>query len=75
MGHGMRLNYAKFTKRGFAFGLSLFLLGAFGDSVGPNLLGELPSWGQSAFFGFMVCGIVVGFFSVFGFGLVLPLTD
>mgnify|MGYP000533686504 CR=1 FL=1 len=75
MGHGTSLDYAKYTKRGFLFGLSLFLVGAIGDGIGSAVLGELPNWEQTTFFGFIVCGILVGFLSVFGFGILLPLTD
>jgi len=75
MGHGMSLDYATYTKRGFLFGLSLFLVGAIGDGIGPRFLGELPNWEQTAFLGFMACGVLIGFFSVFGFGIFLPLTD
>jgi len=75
MGHNMRLDYAKYTKRGFLLGLGLFLLGALGATVGPSLVGELPRWEHTVLFDSMVIGIAVGFFSVFGFGIFLPLTD
>ncbi|MCD2200719.1 MULTISPECIES: DUF7860 family protein [unclassified Halobacterium] len=75
MGHNMRLDYAKYAKRGFLLGLGLFLLGALGATAGPSLAGELPGWERTVLFDSMVLGIAVGFFSVFGFGIFLPLTD
>lgn len=75
MGHNMRLDYATYTKRGFLLGVALFLLGAIGTAAGPSLIGQLPGWEQTALFDSMVIGIATGFFSVFGFGIFLPLTD
>lgn len=75
MGHGMRLDYAKYAKRGFVFGVALLVIGALGSSIGPSVIGPLPNWERTVLFDFMWMGILIGFFSVFGFGIVLPLTD
>lgn len=71
----MGLDYAAYAKRGFLLGLGLFLLGALGAALGPNVVGQLPGWERTALFDSMVIGIGLGFFSVFGFGIFLPLTD
>lgn len=75
MGHDMRLDYPKYTKRGFTLGVVLLLLGVFGSAVGPDIAGPLPGWERTVLFDFMWMGILIGFCSVFGFGVVLPLTE
>lgn len=75
MGHNARLDYEKYTKRGFLLGLALFLLGAAGSSVGTGLAAGLPNWELTMFFDLMVVGVAVGFVAVFVFGIFLPLTD
>lgn len=75
MGHGLGLDYATYAKRGFVIGVALFLVGALGSAVGPSVMGQLPGWERTALFDAMILGIATGFFSVFGFGIFLPLTD
>lgn len=75
MGHGLRLDYTAYAKRGFVLGIALLLLGVLGSAVGPSAVGELPGWERALFFDLMWLGILLGMFSVFGFGIVLPLTE
>lgn len=75
MGHGMRLDYAKYAKRGFAFGVALLVIGVIGSSVGPSVVGPLPGWERTVLFDMMWVGLLIGFFSPFVFGIFLPLTD
>lgn len=75
MGHGMGLDYTTYAKRGFALGVVLLVTGILGSAVGPDVVGTLPSWERTMFFDFMWIGILLGMFSVFGFGIVLPLTE
>ncbi|WP_408960457.1 hypothetical protein [Natrinema sp. 74] len=74
MGHNMGLDYATHAKRGFFLGLSLFVLGGLGATVGSGM-SQFPSWEETLLFGLMIVGFVLGFFSVFGLGIILPLTD
>lgn len=74
MGHNMGLDYATYAKRGFLLGLGLFLLGALGAAITSGM-GDIPGWEETLLFDSMVFGIAIGFFSVFGFGIALPLTD
>ncbi|WP_248906116.1 DUF7860 family protein [Halocatena marina] len=75
MGHNMRLDYETYAKRGFVLGVALLAIGSIGSVMGPSIAGPLPSWERTAFFDLMWIGIATGFFSVFGFGIALPLTD
>lgn len=75
MGHGMRLDYATYTKRGFALGVALLVMGVLGSAIVPDLAGPLPGWERTILFDCMWMGILIGFCSVFGFGVVLPLTE
>ena len=75
MGHGMRLDYGTYAKRGFTLGVALLVIGVVGSAIGPSVAGPLPDWERTVLFDFMWMGILIGFFSVFGFGIFLPLTD
>ena len=75
MGHGMRLDYGTYAKRGLVLGVALLVIGVIGSAVGPDIVGPLPNWERTILFDFMWMGILIGVFSVFGFGIVLPLTD
>lgn len=75
MANGMSIDYEAYTKYGFGLGAALFVAGAIGATVGPTVFGELPSWEWTILFDAMVAGIVIGFVSVFGFGIALPLME
>ncbi|WP_254533748.1 hypothetical protein [Natrinema gelatinilyticum] len=74
MGHNMGLDYATYAKRGFLLGLALFLFGALGAIVASRI-GPFPGWERTLLSDSMILGFSLGFISVFGFGIVLPLTD
>lgn len=63
------------TKRGFALGLTLFLVGAIGELLGHGVLGGIPAWENTLLFEMEVLGILVAFLSVAVFGVVVPLTE
>ena len=69
------LDYARLTKAGFALGVCLFALGAVGSALGPAMVGPLPNWERTLLVEGEVAGILIAFVSVFGFGIVLPLTE
>ncbi|QAU14579.1 hypothetical protein EKH57_17680 (plasmid) [Halorubrum sp. BOL3-1] len=71
----MRLDYRTYAKRGLALGVGLLVIGVIGSVVGPDIVGPLPDWERTILFDFMWMGILIGMFSVFGFGIFLPLTD
>lgn len=75
MSHGMRLDYAMYAKRGFIFGVAPRYYRDDRKFGGPSVAGPLPDWERTILFDFMWLGILIGFFSVFGFGIFLPLTD
>ncbi|WP_049900334.1 DUF7860 family protein [Halococcus agarilyticus] len=75
MGRYGDLNYARLTKTGFALGVGLFALGVAGSAIGPAIAGPLPGWERTLLVEGEVAGILVAFVSVFGFGIVLPLTE
>ena len=75
MGRYGDLNHERLTKYGFALGVALFVLGAAGSALGPAVAGPLPGWEPTLLFDSEVAGILVAFVSVFGFGIVLPLTE
>jgi len=71
----MRLDYGTYAKRGLVLGVALLVIGVIGSAVGSDIVGPLPNWERTILFDFMWMGILIGVFSVFGFGIVLPLTD
>lgn len=75
MGHGMSLDYASYAKRGFLLGIALIAIGIVGSTMAPSVAGPLPGWEQTVLFDTIWFGAAVGFVSVFGFGIFLPLTD
>ena len=75
MGRYGDLDYERLTKAGFLLGLGLLVIGAAGEIVGHAYFGPIPSWEASLFFDLEVIGIVIGFFSPFVFGILLPLTE
>lgn len=69
------IDYARWAKGGFAFGLLLLLGGAAGEVVGHAVFESMPAWEESLFFYSEVTGVLVGFLSVWIFGVFLPLTE
>lgn len=75
MGRYGSLDYPKLTKAGFLFGLTLFLGGALGSVIAGSVLGAVPDWLSTALVDAEAVGLIVGFFSPFIFGILLPLTE
>ncbi|MFB6135412.1 MAG: hypothetical protein ABEJ04_01510 [Halobacteriaceae archaeon] len=69
------LDYPDLAKLGFVAGAGLLVLGAVGQLLSPTLLGHVPSLFATLFTDFEAVGILVAVFSVFGFGIVLPLVE
>lgn len=69
------LDYPTLTKRGFALGLALFLVGAVGGKFGPALLGSAPPWFGTVMFDLEAFGVLLCLFVPFVFGIFLPLTE
>jgi hypothetical protein len=69
------LDYARLTKVGFMLGLGLFVAGLGGEFVGHALYGTLPAWEETLLTDSVLLGILTGFASVFGFGIVMPLLE
>jgi hypothetical protein len=68
-------DYATLAKRGFSVGLALFLVGVVGSVAGPAVFGPLPAWEKTLLVDMEALGILVGLFSVLGFGIVMPLVE
>lgn len=71
MGQHEALDYPTLTKAGFLIGLALFLGGAIRGTVLSTGLG----WLSTVFLDLEAIGLLVGFFSPFLFGILLPLTE
>ena len=69
------LDHAFLAKAGFLVGLALFTIGGGGELIGHTMYGSLPAWENTLFFNLEVIGLLIGFFSPFIFGIVLPLTE
>lgn len=68
------LDTDRLTKLGVVGGLLLFAVGAVGELVGHAVYGTLPAWENALLFDAEVIGIAAVFFSVFVFGIFVPLT-
>lgn len=75
MGRNGDLDHAFLAKSGFLVGLALFTIGGGGELIGHAMYGSLPAWENTLFFDLEVLGLLIGFFSPFLFGIVLPLTE
>lgn len=75
MGRYGEMDYPRLAKGGFLLGLCLLVVGAVGGAVVHAAVTQVPSWGPSVLFDIEVVGLVVGFFSPFVFGILLPLTE
>ncbi|MEF8773143.1 MAG: hypothetical protein V5A23_00685 [Halobacteriales archaeon] len=69
-----RYDEAALAKYGFVAGVAMIVAGALGHSTLPVLVGPLPGWESALLTDLEVLGVLVGVFSVFGFGIFLPLT-
>lgn len=67
-------DHERWAKGGFFLGLSLLLVGAFGEIIGNLVFGGIPGWENTLFVYSEGIGVLLGFFSPFIFGIVLPLT-
>lgn len=72
---GRGIDYGSWMRRGFMLGTVMFVLGALGTTVASFALHGLPEWEMTLFTDLIALGVIVGFLSVFGFGIVLPLTE
>ncbi|MFB6165206.1 MAG: hypothetical protein ABEJ31_08620 [Haloarculaceae archaeon] len=75
MSQSQSIDYPAWTKRGFLFGVGLFVLAELVDAVGPSVLGPLPGWEQTVLLLLAVVGVLVGLLSPLLFGIVLPLIE
>ncbi|WP_049892567.1 DUF7860 family protein [Natronococcus jeotgali] len=75
MGRYGTRDYALMAKSGFLLGLGLLVLGASGELLGHAVFGGLPAWEETLFTYAEGLGFVVGFFSVWIFGVFLPLIE
>jgi hypothetical protein len=75
MGRYGSIDYPTLTRRGFAFGVTLLVIGILGEVLGPMVFGPLPAWTHTLFFDMEVLGVLVGLFAPLLFGIVLPLTE
>lgn len=75
MGRYGDIDYPTITKRGFALGLGLLLVGVLGEVLLPMVAGPLPQWERTLFFDLEVLGILIGLLTPLVFGVVLPLTE
>lgn len=71
-----KIDYPKLAKYGFYVGATMFLVGALGEMLLSSVLAaEVPGWIHSVLFDIEVVGLLVGFFSPWVFGIILPLTE
>lgn len=75
MGRNATLDYAFLTKAGFSLGVALLALGATGELVGHTVFGAIPAWEHTLFTAAEALGILVAFFSIWIFGVALPLLE
>jgi hypothetical protein len=75
MGRYRAFDYPTLTKTGFLLGLVLFLGGAVGSTLLNAFIGSIPGWLSTVLFDAEAIGLVIGFFSPFVFGILLPLTE
>lgn len=75
MGRYGNLDYPTLTRRGFALGIGLLVVGLLGEALGPAVVGSLPAWGHTLFLDLEILGILVGLFAPLVFGIALPLTE
>ncbi|WP_254525159.1 hypothetical protein [Natrinema caseinilyticum] len=67
--------YPELAKTGFLLGLVLFVVGSGSELIGHALFGSLPQWENTLFVTLIAVGFLVGFFSPFVFGVVMPLVE
>jgi len=69
------IDYPTLTKRSFAFGVCLFLVGLVGEVVGRAYFSGLPAWEETLFLHAEALGILVALLAPIVFGIVLPLRE
>jgi hypothetical protein len=69
------LDYPTLTKRAFALGVALFLIGAIGELTVNRAGLSVPQWEQTLLFDLEILGIAIALISPFVFGILLPLTE
>ncbi|WP_459808439.1 DUF7860 family protein [Halopiger thermotolerans] len=69
------LDYSLLTKAGFLFGIGLLAVGGGAELVGHAVVGDLPGWEDRLLTYSEGLGILIAFFSVWIFGIYLPLTE
>lgn len=69
------LDYPTLTKRSFAVGASLFLIGVLGEVLITAAGIQVPAWERTLLFDAEVLGIIIGLLGPLVFGVVLPLTE
>jgi hypothetical protein len=69
------IDHGKRAKQGFLLGVGLLALGAAGEIIGHLVFGTLPGWENTLFTYSEGIGILIGFFSVWVFGVMLPLME
>ena len=75
MGRYGDMDYGAWAKGGFLLGFGLLAFGAGGELIGHAFFESLPAWENELFTAFEGVGLVVGFFSPWIFGIVMPLTE
>lgn len=69
------LDYPTLTKRGFALGVGLFVVGALGELALNGVGVAVPGWTETLLFEAEVLGILLAPLAVLVFGVALPLTE
>jgi energy-converting hydrogenase Eha subunit E len=75
MGRYGDIDYPTVTRRGFALGVALLVVGTLGHVLGPLLFGPLPEWERTLFLDMEILGVLLGLLTPLVFGIVLPLTE
>lgn len=69
------IDYPTVTKRAFAVGIGLFLLGTLGEYLIHATGMQVPAWELALLVDLEFLGVAVALFSPFVFGILLPLTE
>lgn len=75
MGQYQRLAYSQYARGGFVLGITVFVLGILGHTLGPALFGPLPEWELTLFTAMELSGIGLALCSPIVFAIVLPLIE
>lgn len=69
------IDYGRWAKRGFLFGIALFLIGTGGEYALDLTQREVPEWIHLLLIDFGFVGILVAILLPIFFGIVMPLTE